>query len=69
MDKIIGELKNHYIICGLGRVGRNVAQVFDSSGTSYVVIDRKREMRNDNELMAESWGSCWVRHSSLQNSG
>jgi voltage-gated potassium channel len=43
MDKKISELKNHYIICGFGRVGHNVAQVFESSGVPYVVIDSKKE--------------------------
>ncbi len=43
MDKIISEMKNHYVICGFGRVGHNVAQVFDSSGIPYVVIDSKKE--------------------------
>jgi voltage-gated potassium channel len=43
MDKIIGDIKNHYIICGFGRVGHNVAQVFESSGVPYVVIDSKKE--------------------------
>jgi voltage-gated potassium channel len=43
MDKKIKEMKNHYIICGFGRVGHNVAQVFESSGIPYVVIDSKKE--------------------------
>jgi voltage-gated potassium channel len=43
MDKIISDMKNHYIICGFGRVGHNVAQVFESSGVPYVVIDSKKE--------------------------
>jgi voltage-gated potassium channel len=43
MEKKISELKDHYIICGFGRVGHNVAQVFETSGISYVVIDSKSE--------------------------
>jgi voltage-gated potassium channel len=43
MEKKIREMKNHYIICGFGRVGHNVAQVFESSGIPYVVIDSKKE--------------------------
>jgi voltage-gated potassium channel len=43
MDKIISEMKGHYIICGFGRVGHQVAQAFETSRTSYVVIDSKRE--------------------------
>jgi voltage-gated potassium channel len=43
MDKKISEIKDHYIICGFGRVGHQVAQVFEASGILYVVIDSKRE--------------------------
>jgi voltage-gated potassium channel len=39
MDKHIHKLKNHYIICGIGRVGRNVAQELAATGRTYVVID------------------------------
>lgn len=44
MDKIISETKNHYIICGFGRVGHNVAQEFDSSSIPYIVIDSRKEI-------------------------
>jgi voltage-gated potassium channel len=50
MDKIISEIKNHYIICGYGRVGHNVAQVFDSSGIPYVVVDSKKETLDELEI-------------------
>jgi voltage-gated potassium channel len=43
MNKKIKEMKGHYIICGFGRVGRQVAQVFEDSGIPYVVIDSKKE--------------------------
>jgi len=43
MDKKIREMKDHYIICGFGRVGRQVSQVFEDSGIPYVVIDSKKE--------------------------
>ncbi len=39
MDKHIHKLKNHYIICGIGRVGRNVAQELTATGRNYVIID------------------------------
>lgn len=32
-------LKNHYIICGYGRVGRRAAQEFTASDESFVVLD------------------------------
>ena len=41
MDKKIKEMKDHYIICGFGRVGHQVAQVFQASKVPYVVIDAK----------------------------
>jgi voltage-gated potassium channel len=50
MDKKIREMKNHYIICGFGRVGHNVAQVFESSGIPYVVIDSKKETLEELEV-------------------
>jgi voltage-gated potassium channel len=43
MDKRISEMKHHYIICGFGRVGHQVAQVFETSRVPYVVIDSKKE--------------------------
>jgi len=41
MDKKIKEMRDHYIICGFGRVGHQVAQVFQASRVPYVVIDAK----------------------------
>ncbi len=43
MDKKIKEMKNHHIICGFGRVGRQVAQVFETWHVPFVVIDPKKE--------------------------
>jgi voltage-gated potassium channel len=43
MNKKIKAMKGHYIICGFGRVGRQVAQVFEDSKVPYVVIDSNRE--------------------------
>ena len=37
--KAIGQLRDHTIICGFGRVGRSVAAEFDHAGREYVVID------------------------------
>ena len=39
MEKQIHRLNNHFIICGIGRVGRNVAHELDATGRVYVVID------------------------------
>ena len=35
----IESLRDHYIICGYGRVGRRVAQEFRDAGVDYVVLD------------------------------
>ncbi|HEU5064464.1 MAG TPA: TrkA family potassium uptake protein [Gaiellaceae bacterium] len=35
----IEKLRDHYIICGYGRVGRRVAEEFREAGASYVVLD------------------------------
>lgn len=39
MEKQIHRLNNHYVICGIGRVGRNVAHELDATNRTYVVID------------------------------
>jgi voltage-gated potassium channel len=40
MDKKIKKLKNHYIVCGFGRVGDQIAEEFSGEGISFVVIDK-----------------------------
>jgi len=49
MNKKIRELQRHYIICGFGRVGHQVAETFQSSGIPYVVIDSKSETADELE--------------------
>lgn len=39
MEKQIRKLKGHYIICGFGRVGRNVANELMVTGRRFVAID------------------------------
>ncbi|MGB9613249.1 MAG: potassium channel family protein [Candidatus Margulisiibacteriota bacterium] len=43
MEKKIEFMKNHYIICGFGRVGHQVAVEFKAAKIPYVVIDSKPE--------------------------
>jgi voltage-gated potassium channel len=38
-QKSIDDLRDHFIICGYGRVGRRVAEEFQHSGVAYVVVD------------------------------
>ncbi len=37
--KAIEQLRDHYVICGYGRVGRRVAEEFREAGVKYVVLD------------------------------
>ena len=39
MDKKIAALRNHYIICGFGRVGSRIAEDFTAADLAFVVID------------------------------
>lgn len=43
MDKQINQLRNHYILCGIGRIGRNVANELTATGHGYVIIDESKE--------------------------
>jgi voltage-gated potassium channel len=42
-QRTIERLRDHYIICGYGRVGRRVAAEFRESGERYVVLDFSKE--------------------------
>lgn len=42
-------MKDHYIICGYGRVGHEVAEAFRASKVRYVVIDAKPETAKELE--------------------
>lgn len=43
MENQIAKLRGHYIICGIGRVGSNVAQEMISTERDYVVVENNRE--------------------------
>lgn len=43
MQKSIAALRRHYIICGIGRVGTNVAHELETTGRPYVVIETNKE--------------------------
>ena len=44
MERRIGSLQEHYIICAYGRVGRAVAREFEAEGVPFVVIDPKEDL-------------------------
>ena len=60
LDKKIHHLKNHYIVCGYGRIGRVICDALKRSPIDLVVIERKErlvpEMDTDNILYL--WGDA-----------
>ena len=44
MEKVIQKLRGHYIVCGFGRVGRNVAQELEATNRHFVGIDENLEL-------------------------
>jgi len=51
MEKRIEDLENHYLICGFGRVGQQVARDFTEAGVDFVVIDENLDVRETIEEM------------------
>jgi voltage-gated potassium channel len=55
--RAIAELRDHYIVCGFGRVGQRVAADLREAGVAYVVLDNTREAieeaRERDELLIE----------------
>jgi voltage-gated potassium channel len=39
MEKKIGQLKGHYIVCGMGQIGSNVAHELAITGRHFVMVD------------------------------
>ncbi|HET8895220.1 MAG TPA: potassium channel protein [Gaiellaceae bacterium] len=56
-ERTIERLRDHFIICGYGRVGRRVAEEFRAAGVSYVVLDFNEDAvaaaKERNELLVE----------------
>jgi voltage-gated potassium channel len=42
-QRLIEQLRDHFIICGYGRVGRRVAEEFRAAGVQYVVLDYRED--------------------------
>src|SRR6184192_756545 len=59
--KAIEALRDHYIICGFGRVGRRVAEEFRHEGAQFVVVDYSPEAKaaaeEENVLFIEGNGT------------
>ena len=53
MEREIGRLNGHFIICGMGRVGRSVARELDRKPVPFVIIDNAEVKRQ--RFASESW--------------
>ena len=54
MNKEIGKLKNHYIVCGFGRMGKVICEQLKKGGVPFVVIDMDEhlyEKFNENKYL------------------
>lgn len=57
MQKSIDELTGHFILAGIGRVGREAAAELRASGATFVVIDPSETT----EQCANQWGCAFLR--------
>jgi voltage-gated potassium channel len=55
MERKIADLKNHYIVCGLGRMGETICQHLEQRNRDFVVVD------SNAERMEERAKSRWLR--------
>jgi len=44
MEKMIRDMKGHYVLCGFGRVGFNVAQELSSTHRQHIAIDENHDV-------------------------
>src|SRR3954447_25767516 len=51
MERQIAGLKDHFLICGFGRVGQQVARDFLEEGVEFVVVDDNLEVREQIDEM------------------
>jgi voltage-gated potassium channel len=61
--RTIDRMRNHFIICGYGRVGRRVAAEFRDAGVEYVVVD----MRPESIAVARDQGDSFVEGSATED--
>ena len=43
MKKKVAHLRDHYIVCGYGRIGKVICQILNESGRPFVVIETNEE--------------------------
>ncbi len=62
-QKMIDSFSNHYVVCGLGRVGRQVVRDLREGGVTFVVIDEHHEHRE----LAEQLGVAYIEGSAADD--
>src|SRR5207253_11006818 len=61
MENKITALRNHYIICGYGRVGLQIAEEFAAARLPFVVIDEKESnVRSEERRVGKEWRYGWL---------
>jgi voltage-gated potassium channel len=50
MDRSLGEIRDHFVVCGYGRMGSLVCREFSALGLPFVVIDRDPQLLRDFRL-------------------
>jgi voltage-gated potassium channel len=62
MQRKIADMRDHYLICGFGRVGRQVARDLDEAGVPFVVVDNNpdtiEDLQETSHLYLEGRGSA-----------
>jgi len=53
LKKMISKLKGHYIICGFGRVGNEIANALDNRKIPFIAIDKNEEF--EEECKKNNW--------------
>ncbi len=43
IKRMVDKLRNHYIVCGYGRVGRGAAEELARAGVPFIIVDNKEE--------------------------
>jgi len=65
MERRIAKLKEHFILCGYGRVGQEIARIFTEEGVPFIVIDKDR----DSIASAEKDGHLYVLADATDDEG
>ena len=56
-ERVVDDISEHYLVCGFGRVGRQVVRDLRAAGSSFVVIDHNPESLK----VAEAAGVPWLQ--------